>query len=58
MTTHRIVSREEWIEARKQHLAKEKELTRLRDQLSQSPMEWLRHRDRYEDRPQTMSWRR
>jgi predicted dithiol-disulfide oxidoreductase (DUF899 family) len=22
------------------------------------PMEWLRHRDRYEDRPQTMSWRR
>jgi predicted dithiol-disulfide oxidoreductase (DUF899 family) len=35
MTTHRVVSREEWIEARTQHLAKEKELTRLRDQLSQ-----------------------
>ena len=36
MTTHRIVSHEEWIEARKQHLTREKELTRLRDQLSQS----------------------
>ncbi len=36
MTTHRIVSREEWIEARKQHLAREKEFTRLRDQLSRS----------------------
>jgi len=35
MTTHKIVSREEWIEARRQHLAREKELTRLRDQLSQ-----------------------
>jgi predicted dithiol-disulfide oxidoreductase (DUF899 family) len=34
MTTHRVVSREEWIEARLQHLAKEKELTRLRDELS------------------------
>jgi predicted dithiol-disulfide oxidoreductase (DUF899 family) len=34
MQSHRIVSREEWINARKQHLLKEKELTRLRDQLS------------------------
>lgn len=34
MTTHRVVSREEWIGARRQHLAREKELTRLRDQLS------------------------
>jgi predicted dithiol-disulfide oxidoreductase (DUF899 family) len=31
---HKVVSREEWITARKQHLIKEKELTRLRDQLS------------------------
>ena len=31
---HRIVSRDEWLAARKAHLAKEKELTRLRDQLS------------------------
>jgi len=34
MTTHRIVSREEWIGARVEHLAREKEFTRLRDQLS------------------------
>jgi predicted dithiol-disulfide oxidoreductase (DUF899 family) len=34
MTTHRVVSHEEWIEARRQHLAREKEFTRLRDQLS------------------------
>jgi predicted dithiol-disulfide oxidoreductase (DUF899 family) len=31
---HRIVSRPEWIAARKAHLAREKELTRLRDQVS------------------------
>ena len=30
----RIVSRDEWLAARKAHLANEKELTRLRDQLS------------------------
>ncbi len=34
MTTHRIVSREEWIGARREHLTREKEFTRLRDQLS------------------------
>ena len=32
MQPNLIVSREEWIAARKEHLAKEKELTRLRDQ--------------------------
>jgi predicted dithiol-disulfide oxidoreductase (DUF899 family) len=44
MTTHRVVSREEWIAARVQHLAREKELTRLRDQLSQERRElpWVR----------------
>ena len=31
---HKIVSREEWLEAREALLAKEKEWTRLRDQLS------------------------
>jgi predicted dithiol-disulfide oxidoreductase (DUF899 family) len=31
---HRIVSHEEWIEARKELLAREKEFTRLRDELS------------------------
>ena len=34
MLHNRIVTREEWLAARKAHLAKEKELTRLRDQLS------------------------
>jgi histidinol-phosphate/aromatic aminotransferase/cobyric acid decarboxylase-like protein len=31
---HKVVSREEWLEARKELLKKEKESTRLRDQLS------------------------
>jgi predicted dithiol-disulfide oxidoreductase (DUF899 family) len=39
MTTHRVVSHEEWVEARRQHLAREKELTRLRDRLSQERRE-------------------
>jgi len=34
MPNHTIVSREQWLEARKAHLAREKEFTRLRDQLS------------------------
>jgi predicted dithiol-disulfide oxidoreductase (DUF899 family) len=34
MPNHTIVSREKWLEARKAHLAREKEFTRLRDQLS------------------------
>jgi predicted dithiol-disulfide oxidoreductase (DUF899 family) len=33
---HRIVSHEEWVEARKKHLAEEKEFTKLRDRLSQA----------------------
>ena len=41
---HRIVSREEWIEARKALLAKEKEWTRLRDRLSaeRRQLPWVR----------------
>jgi predicted dithiol-disulfide oxidoreductase (DUF899 family) len=35
MQPHKIVSREEWIEARKAHMAREKELTRLREELSE-----------------------
>lgn len=35
MENHNVVSREEWLIARKAHLAQEKEFTRLRDQLSQ-----------------------
>jgi len=34
MPPNRIVSRDEWLTARKEFLAKENELTRLRDQLS------------------------
>lgn len=34
MTTHAVVSQEEWLEARKRFLEKEKEFTRLRDELS------------------------
>ncbi|HEY1331176.1 MAG TPA: DUF899 family protein [Actinomycetota bacterium] len=36
MTTHNVVPHYEWVAARKEHLAKEKEFTRLRDQLSQA----------------------
>jgi predicted dithiol-disulfide oxidoreductase (DUF899 family) len=44
MENHQVVSREEWIEARKALLAKEKEFTRLRDQLSRERRElpWVR----------------
>ena len=34
MQPHKIVSREEWIEARKAHMAHEKEFTQARDRLS------------------------
>tara|TARA_Y100001934_G_C12237733_1_gene718704 strand:+ start:566 stop:808 length:243 start_codon:yes stop_codon:yes gene_type:complete len=34
MRVNKVVSREEWIEARKEHLAREKEFTGLRDELS------------------------
>ena len=34
MPTHKVVKHNEWLKARKKHLAKEKEFTRMRDQLS------------------------
>lgn len=34
MTAHKVVTHEQWVADRKKHLAKEKEFTRLRDQLS------------------------
>ena len=34
MKTHKVVKHDEWLRARKGHLAKEKEFTRMRDQLS------------------------
>ncbi|HET9537837.1 MAG TPA: thioredoxin family protein [Mesorhizobium sp.] len=44
MQTHRIASRDEWLAARKAHLAKERELTRLRDKLNAERRElpWVR----------------
>src|SRR5215831_15221142 len=34
MPSHKVVKHDEWLKARKRHLAKEKEFTHLRDQLS------------------------
>jgi predicted dithiol-disulfide oxidoreductase (DUF899 family) len=44
MMHNRIVTRDEWLAARKAHLQKEKELTRLRDQLSAARRElpWVK----------------
>ncbi len=44
MANHQVVSREQWIEARKAHLAKEREFTHLRDELSRQRRElpWVK----------------
>lgn len=44
MPSHKVVSREEWLEARRAHLAKEKDFTRLRDEVSRQRRElpWVR----------------
>ena len=49
MQHNRIVSRDEWLAARKQHLRKEKELTRLRDRLSaeRRALPWVRIEKNY-----------
>jgi predicted dithiol-disulfide oxidoreductase (DUF899 family) len=49
MTEHRIVSRDEWLAARKDLLAKEKDLTRQRDALSgeRRKLPWLRVEKHY-----------
>jgi predicted dithiol-disulfide oxidoreductase (DUF899 family) len=49
MTNHQVVTPEAWVEARKQVLAKEKEFTRLRDQLSQARrnLPWVRVTKQY-----------
>jgi predicted dithiol-disulfide oxidoreductase (DUF899 family) len=39
MTTHKVVKHDEWLKARRRHLGKEKEFTRLRDQLSRERRE-------------------
>ena len=47
--SHKVVSGEAWLEARKAHLAKEKEFTRLRDELSRQRRElpWVRVEKNY-----------
>lgn len=49
MPANRVVSHDEWVEARKQHLVREKEFTRLRDQLSRERRElpWERVEKEY-----------
>ena len=49
MRQNRIVSQDEWLAARRQHLSKEKEFTRLRDELSRQRRElpWVRVEKRY-----------
>jgi predicted dithiol-disulfide oxidoreductase (DUF899 family) len=44
MSNHRVVSQDQWIEARKAHLVKEKQLTRQRDELARERRElpWAR----------------
>jgi predicted dithiol-disulfide oxidoreductase (DUF899 family) len=46
---HAVVSRDEWLRARKQLLLKEKEFTRLRDQLSQQrrDLPWVKVQQKY-----------
>src|SRR5713101_8290149 len=39
VVAHKVVSHDEWVAARKKHLAKEKEFTQLRDQLSRERRE-------------------
>jgi len=49
MPNHKVVSHEEWLEARKRLLTREKEFTRLRDQLSRERRElpWERVEENY-----------
>jgi len=49
MQNHKVVSREEWLVARKDLLAREKEFTRLRDQLNQQRRElpWVQVEKEY-----------
>ena len=49
MTDHEVVSRDEWVEARRRFLTKEKEFTRLRDELSKErrALPWERVDKRY-----------
>jgi predicted dithiol-disulfide oxidoreductase (DUF899 family) len=50
MQQHQVVSREQWLVARREHLAREKEFTRWRDRLSQERRElpWVKVGKNYE----------
>ena len=52
MKKRKVVSREEWLEARQRHLAREKEFTRMRDELTQHRQElpWVKVEKDYEFR--------
>lgn len=49
MNKQKVVSREEWLDARKEHLVKEKEFTRRRDQLSRErrDLPWVKVEEEY-----------
>src|SRR6516225_4320157 len=49
LSSHKVVSLNEWLEARKQFLIREKEFTRLRDQLSRQrrDLPWVKVEKRY-----------
>src|SRR5262245_31173020 len=49
MNNHKLVSQEDWLDARKAHLVKEEALTRLRDDLSRELRElpWVRVEKEY-----------
>lgn len=49
MPSNKIVSREDWFQAHKAHLAREKELTRFRDRIAAERRElpWLKIRKDY-----------
>ena len=49
LKTHKVVSEAEWLEARKELLAKEKEFTKLRDQMTAARMElpWVKVNKQY-----------
>ncbi len=61
MTTHPVVSREEWLVARKAHLTHEKEVTRALDRLAEErrALPWVKVEKEYvfqtEEGPQTLS---
>lgn len=49
MNDHKVVSREQWLEARRAHLAREKEFTSLRDELSRErrALPWVKVEKEY-----------